>query len=136
MLTHLYPTSHAPTPSPFLTPSAFLSSLQQTPPNPRRPHSSVWRSTGDTLRAIKYARKLLEPPIPGLTVSEEKKQQLPRYVVVVSGNDVGEDELDLEDGVDEVDWRMLGKNFTKVGSVGRAEGMEEFRVFGRWLEWR
>jgi len=124
MLTHLYPSSHAPTPSPFLTPSAFLSSLQHSIASPRRPHSTVWRAAGNALRAIKYARRLLEPPIPGLSVSDEKKQQLPRYVVVVTANDLADDELELDDGADEVDWRALGKSFTKVSRTVNRLGLE------------
>lgn len=114
MFTHLYATSHAPTPSPFLTPSAFLSSVQQTPPTPRRPRSSLWRTPPNTLRAIKYARALLEPPIPGLAPNEEKKQQLPRYVVLVTADDVGEYELDLEEHSEGGGWREVGQNFSKV----------------------
>lgn len=116
LLTAITPSSHAIPLNPFLPPAAFLAALPAFVRSPTRPTSTIWRSTTGLLRAIKLARRrLLEGALAG--AGGEGRAQLPKYVVVVSATDVenlGGNEVWLEDDDQAEPWESVAKNFTRV----------------------
>lgn len=124
LLSYLTPNSHALATRPFLGPSAFLSSLSGLSSARAHPSTSLWRTSSGLLRAIKLARKMIEPPVPGTPAggSDVKANKLPSYVVVITGTDVAGpegDELSLSDDEDEGadDWAQFAQDFTKVSRL-------------------
>ncbi|BGP36789.1 hypothetical protein JCM10449v2_000691 [Rhodotorula kratochvilovae] len=119
LVTCVTPSSHASPLNPFLPPAAFLAALPSFTRRPARPASTLWRSTTGLLRAIRLARKrLVEGSLAG--AGGEGRGQLPKYVVVISATDVenlGGDEVWLEDDDQGEPWESFAKSFTK--SSGR-----------------
>ncbi|GAA5984068.1 hypothetical protein JCM11641_005588 [Rhodosporidiobolus odoratus] len=137
LITAVTPTSHAIPLNPFLPPAAFLAALPSFIRRPARPTSTLWRSTTGLLRAIKLARKrLLEGSLAG--AGGEGRGQLPKYVVVISATDVeniGGNEIWLEDYDQGETWQSVAKNFTKgqhcttlfsLISLGHTPNLEAF----------
>ncbi|GAA5832284.1 hypothetical protein JCM11251_004307 [Rhodosporidiobolus azoricus] len=137
VFTAVTPSSHAIALNPFLPPAAFLAALPSFIRRPARPTSTIWRSTTGLLRAIKLARRrLLEGQLAG--AGGEGKGQLPKYVVVISGTDVenmGGDEVWLEDDDQKETWESVAKNFTRgqhcttlfsLISLGHTPNLETF----------
>ncbi|GAA5857198.1 hypothetical protein JCM8547_009365 [Rhodosporidiobolus lusitaniae] len=137
VLTAVTPSSHAIPLNPFLPPAAFLAALPSFVRRPARPASTLWRSTTGLLRAIKLARRrLLEGGLAG--AGGEGRGQLPKYVVVVSATDVqnlGGDEVWLEDDDHAETWESVAKNFTRgphcttlfsLISLGHTPNLEAF----------
>ncbi|GAA5941095.1 hypothetical protein JCM3775_001304 [Rhodotorula graminis] len=115
LLTCVTPSSHASPLNPFLPPAAFLSALPSYTRRPARPASTLWRSTTGLLRAIRLARsRIVEGSLAG--AGGEGRGQLPKYVVVISATDVdnmGGDEVWLEDDDQGESWESFAKSFTK-----------------------
>ncbi|GAA6047275.1 hypothetical protein JCM3770_001862 [Rhodotorula araucariae] len=115
LVTCVTPSSHAAPLNPFLPPAAFLAALPSFTRRPARPASTLWRSTTGLLRAIRLARKrLVEGSLAG--AGGEGRGQLPKYVVVISATDVenlGGDEVWLEDDDQGEPWESFAKSFTK-----------------------
>ncbi|GAA5915912.1 hypothetical protein JCM8208_003660, partial [Rhodotorula glutinis] len=115
LLTCVTPSSHASPLNPFLPPAAFLSALPSFTRRPARPASTLWRSTTGLLRAIRLARsRIVEGSLAG--AGGEGRGQLPKYVVVISATDVdnmGGDEVWLEDDDQGESWESFAKSFTK-----------------------
>ncbi|GAA6036912.1 hypothetical protein JCM8097_006350 [Rhodosporidiobolus ruineniae] len=138
LVTAITPSSHAIPLNPFLPPEAFLAALPSFIRRPARPTSTIWRSTTGLLRAIKLARRrLLEGAMAG--AGGEGRGQLPKYVVVISSTDVenvGGDEVWLEDDDQAETWESVSKNFTKAAaysttlfsliSLGHTPNLEAF----------
>lgn len=115
----IVPSSLATPLNPFLPPAAFLAALPSFTRQPARPASTLWRSTTGLLRAIRTARRrLVEGPLAG--AGGEGKAQLPKYVVVISATDVenmGGDEVWLEDDDQGETWESFAKTFTRVRRI-------------------
>ncbi|KAM0756609.1 hypothetical protein T439DRAFT_321312 [Meredithblackwellia eburnea MCA 4105] len=136
LLTSLTPTSHSLPTHSFLAPSPFLASLPTVLRRPPRPAPSVWRSACGLLRSINTARRLLEGTIGG--VGSEKRTQLPRYIVVISGSDLEirpGDDVWLEDEEASEPWQQVAATFTKGAhmttlfsliSLGHTPNLEQF----------
>ncbi|GAA6001763.1 hypothetical protein JCM10207_002305 [Rhodosporidiobolus poonsookiae] len=135
--TAITPSSHAIPLNPFLPAAAFLAALPSFVRRPARPASTIWRSQTGLLRAIKLARRrLLEGAMAG--AGGEGRGQLPKYVVIMTGTDVenmGGDEIWLEDDDQGESWESLAKNFTRAPhsttlvsliSLGHTPNMEKF----------
>ena len=95
-----------------------MDSLPAVLRQPARPTPTVWRSAAGMLRAITTAKKILESPIGG--VGSEKRGQLPRYVVVISGTDLESrdgDDIWLEDEEAAESWQSVATTFTRVRQI-------------------
>ncbi|GEM06360.1 chromatin modification-related protein EAF3 [Rhodotorula toruloides] len=109
------PSAHALPLNPFLPPDAFLSALPAYVRHSNRSSTSLWRSSTGLLRAIRLARRrLVEGALAG--AGGEGRAQLPKYVVVITADDIenmGGDEVWLEDDDQGETWESFAKNFTR-----------------------
>ncbi|KAK4332377.1 Chromatin modification-related protein EAF3 [Rhodotorula toruloides] len=109
------PSAHALPLNPFLPPEAFLSALPTYVRHSNRSSTSLWRSSTGLLRAIRLARRrLVEGSLAG--AGGEGRAQLPKYVVVITADDIenmGGDEVWLEDDDQGETWESFAKNFTR-----------------------
>ncbi|BGP04791.1 Esa1p-associated factor [Rhodotorula toruloides] len=115
LISCVVPSAHALPLNPFLSPEAFLSALPTYVRHSNRSSTSLWRSSTGLLRAIRLARRrLVEGSLAG--AGGEGRAQLPKYVVVITADDIenmGGDEVWLEDDDQGETWESFAKNFTR-----------------------